>query len=210
MDAILQQFFNFDIMRQAAPLILGQFGMTLLVCLAVVPLGLAGGLIVALASQPARSVRFPSSRWSTFFAPSRRSSFLIFVHAGLPFAGLRLSPFASVCGCVLSQQLRLLRRDLSRRPRQRQSHGQWEAARSTELHRLAGDDPCRHPQAVRNVLPGSSSNTVEVVKADLARQRRRPAGNAVPPTWRARSPTTRPRSFLPPPFISCCSGRSSG
>jgi len=50
MDAILQQFFNLDIMYQAAPLILRGLGMTVLVCLAVVPLGLAGGLLVALAA----------------------------------------------------------------------------------------------------------------------------------------------------------------
>jgi len=39
MDAILQQFFNIDIMMQAAPLVLRGLGMTLLVCAAVVPLG---------------------------------------------------------------------------------------------------------------------------------------------------------------------------
>ncbi len=51
MDAMLQQFFNIDIMVQAAPLILRGLGMTLLVCAAVVPLGLAGGLLVALAGR---------------------------------------------------------------------------------------------------------------------------------------------------------------
>ena len=49
MDALLQQFFNIDIMVQAAPLIFRGLGMTLLVCAAVVPLGLTGGLMVALA-----------------------------------------------------------------------------------------------------------------------------------------------------------------
>ena len=45
MDALIAQFFNLDIMAQAAPLILRGLGMTLLVCAAVVPLGL---LLMAL------------------------------------------------------------------------------------------------------------------------------------------------------------------
>ena len=58
MDAILQQFFNLGIMSQAAPLILNGLGMTILVCLAVIPLGLVGGLALALASRlPWRVVR---------------------------------------------------------------------------------------------------------------------------------------------------------
>ena len=59
MDAMLQQFFNIDIMVQAAPLIFRGLGMTLLVCAAVVPLGLTGGLMVALAGRAhSRGVRF--------------------------------------------------------------------------------------------------------------------------------------------------------
>jgi len=98
MDAILQQFFNLDIMHQAAPLILRGLGMTLLVCLAVVPLGLIGGLLVALAGRARqRWLRIAVAALIDVFRAVPPLVLLIFVHAGLPFAGVRLSPFASVC-----------------------------------------------------------------------------------------------------------------
>ena len=50
MDAIIQQFFNLDIMDKALPLVLSGLKQTILICLVVIPLGLAGGL-------PSRSVR---------------------------------------------------------------------------------------------------------------------------------------------------------
>ena len=50
MDQLVQQFFNIDIMMRAWPAIMRGLGMTLLICAVVIPLGLAGGLIAALAS----------------------------------------------------------------------------------------------------------------------------------------------------------------
>ena len=50
MDQLIQQFFNIDIMVRAFPTILRGLGMTLLICAVVIPLGLAGGLMAALAS----------------------------------------------------------------------------------------------------------------------------------------------------------------
>ena len=164
MDAILQQFFNFDIMRQAAPLILGGLGMTLLVCLAVVPLGLAGGLIVALASRArARSVRFAVIALVDVFRAVPPLVLLIFVHAGLPFAGLRLSPFASVCVAFFLNNSAYYG-EIYRAGLDSVSHGQWEAARSTGLTGWQAMIHVVIPQAVRNVLPDLVSNTVEVVK----------------------------------------------
>jgi polar amino acid transport system permease protein len=95
---MLLQFFNIDIMVQAAPLIFRGLGMTLLVCAAVVPLGLAGGLLVALAGRARlRAVRLVVALLVDVFRAAPPLVLLIFVHAGLPFAGARLSPFASVC-----------------------------------------------------------------------------------------------------------------
>ena len=44
MEAIVQQFFNLAIMEQALPLILSGLEQTIVLCLIVIPLGLAGGL----------------------------------------------------------------------------------------------------------------------------------------------------------------------
>jgi len=56
MELLRQQFFNLDVMAQAWPLILRGLGMTALLCLAVIPLGLLGGLAVAVASLARKSV----------------------------------------------------------------------------------------------------------------------------------------------------------
>ena len=44
MDALIQQFFNLDIMARALPLVLQGLQQTILLCLIVIPLGLIGGL----------------------------------------------------------------------------------------------------------------------------------------------------------------------
>ena len=48
MEALVQQFFNLAIMERALPLVLMGLKQTILLCLLVIPLGLAGGLAFAL------------------------------------------------------------------------------------------------------------------------------------------------------------------
>jgi polar amino acid transport system permease protein len=164
MDAIVQQFFNIGIMRAAAPLILHGLVMTLLVCLAVVPLGLIGGLAVALASRAhARATRFAAAALVDIFRAIPPLVLLIFVHAGLPFAGLRLPPFASVCVALFLNNSAYYG-EIYRAGLDSVGRGQWEAARSTGLTGWQALIYVVVPQAVRNVLPDLVSNTVEVVK----------------------------------------------
>ena len=97
MDALLDQFFNLDVMAKAAPLILRGFGTTLLLCCVVIPLGLAGGLAVALlAGAPSRIVRLAVAASVDFFRAIPPLVLLIFIYAGLPFTGLQLTPFEAV------------------------------------------------------------------------------------------------------------------
>ena len=88
---------------------------------------------------------------------------LIFLFAGLPFAGLELGGFACVCiafflntGAYYGE---ILRAGIESVP-----SGQTEAARSTGLGRVQTMLSVVLPQAVRNVLPDLLSNTLEVVK----------------------------------------------
>jgi polar amino acid transport system permease protein len=164
MDAIVQQFFNISIMRAAAPLILHGLVMTLLVCLAVVPLGLIGGLAVALASRAhARAARLAVAALVDIFRAIPPLVLLIFVHAGLPFTGVRLSPFASVCVAFFLNNSAYYG-EIYRAGLDSVGRGQWEAARSTGLTGWQTLIYVVVPQAVRNVLPDLVSNTVEVVK----------------------------------------------
>lgn len=164
MDAILQQFFDLGVMAQALPLLLKGLGLTLLICLAVIPLGALGGLIAALASiSPIRAVRWAAIAFVDFFRALPPLVLLIFIYAGLPFAGIRMSPFAAVTlGFFLNNSAyfaEIFRAGLISVPR-----GQTEAAQSTGLTPLQTLIWVRLPQATRNVLPDLLSNVVEIVK----------------------------------------------
>jgi polar amino acid transport system permease protein len=164
MDAIVQQFFNLGIMREALPLILEGLKQTVIVCLIVIPLGLVGGLAFALISLS----RFRVARWTMvavidFFRSIPPLVLLIFVYAGLPFAGLRLSPLTAVAIAFFLNTSSYYG-EIYRAGIESVGLGQWDAARSTGLRAHQTLAYVVLPQAVRNVLPDLVSNTVEVVK----------------------------------------------
>ena len=164
MEAIAQQFFDLEIMAKALPLVLRGLGMTLLICAVVIPLGFLGGLAAALGSvSRLRMLRYASIAFVDLFRALPPLVLLIFLYAGLPFAGLRLSPFTAVTiGFFLNNSAyftEILRAGLLSVPK-----GQTEAARSTGM---GAGQTLLHvtlPQAVRNVLPDLMSNGVEIVK----------------------------------------------
>src|SRR5438874_7429713 len=97
MEALLQQFFNIEIMAKALPLVLAGLRQTLLLCLVVIPLGLAGGLLFALGSLTrARALRWAVIAGIDFFRAVPPLVLLIFIYSGLPFAGIRPSPTTAV------------------------------------------------------------------------------------------------------------------
>jgi polar amino acid transport system permease protein len=164
MDAIVQQFFNVGIMTQALPLILAGFRQTVIICLIVIPLGLAGGLIFALLSlSRLRLVRWTTIAVIDFFRSIPPLVLLIFVYAGLPFAGIRLSPLAAVAVAFFLNTSSYYG-EIYRAGIESVGIGQWDAARSTGLRDYQTLGYVVLPQAVRNVLPDLVSNMVEVVK----------------------------------------------
>ena len=164
METILQQFFNLGVMEQAFSLILGGLKQTVIICLIVVPLGLAGGLAFALTSlSRLRTVRWAAIAEIDFFRSIPPLVLLIFVYAGLPFAGFRLSPLAAVAISFFLNTSSYYG-EIYRAGIESVGLGQWDAARSTGLQAYQTLAYVVLPQAVRNVLPDLVSNTVEVVK----------------------------------------------
>jgi polar amino acid transport system permease protein len=164
MQAIAQQFFNLAVMKEALPLILTGLRQTLLICLIVVPLGLVGGLAVALASlSQRRTVRWTAIALLDLFRSVPPLVLLIFVYAGLPFAGLRPSPLTAVAVAFFLNTSSYYG-EIYRAGIESVGLGQWHAARSTGLNAGQTLAYVVLPQAVRNVLPDLVSNTVEVVK----------------------------------------------
>jgi len=164
MEAIGQQFFNLAIMERALPLLLMGLRQTIVICLIVIPLGLAGGLAFALLSRTSLSpVRWAAVVAIDFFRAVPPLVLLIFVYSGLPFAGLRPSPFAAV-GIAFLLNTSSYYGEIYRAGIESIGLGQWDAARSTGLTISQTLAYVVLPQAMRNVLPDLVSNTVEVVK----------------------------------------------
>ncbi|MEM6488357.1 MAG: amino acid ABC transporter permease [Pseudomonadota bacterium] len=164
MQGLAEQFFNLEIMAAAWPTILSGLGMTLLLCLVVVPAGLAGGLVTALAALSSRRwIAWPTIALIDFFRAVPPLVLLIFVYSGLPFAGVRLDPFAAVALAFLLNNSAYYG-EIFRAGIGSVAAGQVEAARSTGLGHGQAMAYVVLPQAVRNVLPDLVSNTVEVVK----------------------------------------------
>ena len=164
MEAIAQQFFNLAIMERALPLLLMGLKQTILLCLMVVPLGLVGGLLFALLSRSSlAAVRWAAIVGIDFFRAVPPLVLLIFVYSGLPFAGVRPSPFAAVAVAFFLNTSSYYG-EIYRAGIESIGVGQWDAARSTGLTVSQTLAYVVLPQAVRNVLPDLVSNTVEVVK----------------------------------------------
>ena len=164
MDALIHDFFNIEIMIRVFPLVLNGLGMTLLVCAAVIPLGLGGGLIIAFGMHSRwRMVRIPVMLQVDFFRSVPPLVLLIFIYSGLPFIGIRPSPYMAVCVAFLLNTSAYYG-EVYRAGLESVGAGQSEAARSTGLTKLQTTFFVVLPQAVRNVLPDLISNTIEVVK----------------------------------------------
>ena len=161
---MIEVFLNQEIILAAWPILLAGLWSTILLSLMVVPLGMIGGIILAILSTArSRWVRWPLMAWVDFFRAFPPLVLLIFLYAALPFAGLELGAFGCVAiGFFLNTGAyygEILRAGIESVPT-----GQMEAARSTGLSRLQAMTYVILPQAVRNVLPDLVSNTLEVVK----------------------------------------------
>ena len=164
MELIVQSFFNVKILRAAFPFLIKGLWMTTLLVLTVVPLGIAGGLTVALLSTVRnRFVRWAVVIYTDFFRAFPPLVLLIFIYFGIPFLGIDLPAFVSVAlGFLLNTSSyygEIFRAGIESIPR-----GQLEAARSTGLSAVQTMTYVVVPQATRNVIPDLISNTLEVVK----------------------------------------------
>ncbi|HEU0159444.1 MAG TPA: amino acid ABC transporter permease [Hyphomicrobiaceae bacterium] len=164
MQEIGQQFLNVEIMLKIWPLLMRGFATTLYLCALTIPLGLIGGLGVALILlSRSRLTRWLVIALVDLFRAAPPLVLLILIYSGLPFAGIRLSPTAAVCLAFFCNTSSYYG-EIYRAGIESIGRGQWEAARSTGLNGFETLTFVVLPQAVRNVLPDLVSNTVEVVK----------------------------------------------
>ncbi|MEO1091143.1 MAG: amino acid ABC transporter permease [Pseudomonadota bacterium] len=164
MELLIQSFFNVEIMARALPLVWRGFQMTLLLCAIAIPLGLVGGLALALLGRSHnRAVRWAVMAWVDVFRALPPLVLLVFVYSGLPFAGIQLTPLAAVAVAFLLNSSAYYG-EIFRAGIDSVGRGQAEAARSTGLTAVQTMTHVILPQATRNVLPDLVSNTLEVAK----------------------------------------------
>jgi len=165
MDALLENFFNIAIFQQVFPFLLQGLLTTIGLSALVIPLGLFGGLAVALLATQTQSrpIRFLVAAYVDVFRALPPLVVLIFIYFGFPFLGLDLPKLPAVAlGFLLNNAAyygEIFRAGLLSVPQ-----GQMEAARSTGLTRAQALTHVVVPQAIRNVLPDLVSNSIEVVK----------------------------------------------
>ncbi len=163
MQAFRDAFLDPDIMAQAWGLLLRGLGRTVLLSLLVLPLGLLGGLALALASRGGRWLRACAAAFVDIFRSVPPLALLVLIYGGLPFAGIDLGSWGSVALCFLlntsAYHAEVLRAGI-----EAVSRGQFEATRALGLRPWQGMVLVVLPQAVSKVLPDILSNSIEVVK----------------------------------------------
>lgn len=165
MDALLTSFFNIEVFREVFPFLVEGLLTTLALSALVIPLGVAGGLGVALLATQS------TARWIlillAIYVDALRALppivLLIFIYFGVPFMGIDLPKLLAVAlGFLLNNAAyygEIFRAGFLSVPA-----GQIEAARSSGLTRTQALIHVVIPQATRNVLPDLLSNSIEVVK----------------------------------------------
>jgi polar amino acid transport system permease protein len=164
-NAIIQNFFNVPIFLETYPLLLRGLLMTIQLVLIVVPVGALLGLLIAVLYR--LHIR-PLNALLVLYVDLLRSFpplvLLILIYFGLPFLGVELSAFfAAVLALVLNSSSYY--GEIFRAGIESIAKGQWEAARSTGLGLPSTMVYVILPQAIRNVIPPLTTNTLEVIKA---------------------------------------------
>ena len=164
MDALIQNFFNLEVLLKVYPLLLKGLWMTIKLCFVVVPLGVIGGLIVAVTySFHVRWLNWLLIIYVDFFRSFPPLVLLILVFYGLPFIGVEVPNFVAVLIAFLLNTSSYFG-EIFRAGIESVSRGQWEAARSTGMNGLQTMAYVILPQATRNIAPDLTSNTLEVIK----------------------------------------------
>lgn len=164
MDQILENYFNLEVMARALPVVFDGFLVTVQVALSVIAIGIGGGLALALlrcAENPL--VNGVISLYVEVFRTLPQLVILIFIFFGLPYMGIRFSPFMAVAvglGAVLSAfAAETFWAAINALPK-----GQWEAAAALGMSRTRCLFSIILPQAVRLATPLITNRAIAITK----------------------------------------------
>lgn len=165
MDALLQNFFNLAVWREVGPYLLQGLWMTLGLSALVLPIGLASGLLLAIAlhHNPPVGLRRAIRVWIELFRAFPPLVLLIFVAYGLPFVGLDLPKLGAVL-LAFGLNNSAYFAEVWRGGFEALPTGQEEAALASGMTRLQALRHVLLPQVWRITVGDHASNAIEVVK----------------------------------------------
>ncbi|NSY18503.1 amino acid ABC transporter permease [Neorhizobium sp. AL 9.2.2] len=164
MQQILDNYLNLEIMREAFPEVLRGFWVTVQASIAVIIIGLASGLALAICRCMRNAIiDCVITSYVEIFRTLPQLVVLIFLYFGLPYMGLTLSPFfATVFG--LSAVLSAFSAEIFWASIVAVPRGQWEAASALGFKAWRTLTYIILPQAVRLALPLVTNRSIAITK----------------------------------------------
>jgi polar amino acid transport system permease protein len=161
---LLDTFFNAEVLWSAVPALLRGLVNTLLLGLMAIGIGVPSGLLISLVRLYApKPVRILSVIYIDIFRAIPMLVVLILIYYALPFVGIRLSSWASAV-TAFSIVLAAYSAEVFRSGIESIPKGQFEAAQALGLSFVLTLRKVVLPQAVRLVIPPTTSNCVSMFK----------------------------------------------
>jgi polar amino acid transport system permease protein len=162
--SVFDTFLNYRVFVETLPLILSGLMTTLTLGAVCIVLGFLGGVGLAVARLYApRALRVIAIAYIDVFRAIPVLVLLFIVYYALPFAGVRLSAFASATAAITAVSsayvAEIVRAGIEAIPK-----GQFEASRALGLRFGVTMRKVILPQALRIVVPPLTSNSINVVK----------------------------------------------
>ena len=164
MDAIIENFFNIEILRLSAGSLLRGLTHTVMLAFVFIPLGALVGLVLAaICAIFGGILRIAMFAWIDFFRSFPPLVLLIYIFYGAPILGYQIGPYEAIA-VALTLNTSSYFAEILRAGIESVSHGQWHAARATGMSWLQAFLVVILPQGVRTVLPDLVSNVVTNVQ----------------------------------------------
>ena len=162
--SLLETFFNHEVLWSALPALLRGFWNTLLLGIMSIAIGVPAGMVVGIIRLYApKPIRLLMIAYIDIMRAMPMLVMLILIYYALPFLGIRLSSYASAVMAfsivMAAYSAEVFRSGIEGVPR-----GQFEAAAALGLPFLLTLRKVILPQAIRIVIPPTTSNCVSMFK----------------------------------------------
>lgn len=162
--SLIETFFNHEVLWTALPALLRGFWNTLLLGIMAIVIGVPAGMVVGIIRLYApRPVRLLMIAYIDIMRAMPMLVMLILIYYALPFVGIRLSSYASAV-LAFSIVMAAYSAEVFRSGIEGVPKGQFEAAAALGLPFLLTLRKVILPQAIRIVIPPTTSNCVSMFK----------------------------------------------